>query len=282
MGKLLKQAASPKVLNQAWKRHRNDKTVWSESVSRAEMEKDLAYHILQLAHDLESGSYQPAAVRMFPVEKGDGGQRIISALTLRDKIAQRAVLTVLEPQTEAMFHHDSFGYRPGRTIDMALAKVRENMLCGRNWLVDADIENFFDTIPHTPLVKLLRQIIADRELIHLIKRWLDVGAPRTGFLGKRRGIPQGAILSPLLCNVYLTRFDEHLAGNNLPFVRYADDFLIFTPDRQQAQAALECARQGLKMLGLRLSKKKTRVVQAGPHVQFLGRKLPRLRKIGPP
>ncbi len=282
MGNLLKQAASPKVLNQAWKRHKNDKTVWSESVSGPEMRKDFVYHLLQLAADLESGSFQPAPVRMFPVQKGDGGRRIISALTLRDKIAQRAVLTVLEPIGESMFHHDSYGYRPGRTIEMALSKAREYMLCGGSWVVDADIEKFFDTIPHRPLIKMLRQLIGDRELTELLERWLKVGAPRTGFFGKRSGIPQGAILSPLLCNMYLTRFDEYLAGHNLPFVRYADDFLVFAPNKQQARAALSCARQGLTDIGLRLSKRKTRTVKAGPGVTFLGRKLPKLRKVGPP
>ncbi|BCL60475.1 hypothetical protein DGMP_11680 [Desulfomarina profundi] len=278
MGKLLKDAASPQVLNHAWKRHKNDKTMWDESVPAVEMRNDLVYHMLQMSKELADGTYQPGSVRLFPVSKGDGRQRIISALTLRDKIAQRAVLTVLEPIAEKTFHHDSFGYRPGRTIDMALSRVREYILCGGKWVVDGDIQQFFDTIPHRPLLKILRRLIPDPELTALIERWLKVGTPRTGFFGKRKGIPQGAILSPLLCNIFLTNFDNHLASRNLSFVRYADDFLIFAPNGKEAHNALGCADQALQQLGLKLHKKKTRVAEAGPGVVFLGKKLPKLRK----
>lgn len=278
MGKLLQDAASPRVLNHAWKRHKNDKTMWSESIPAGDMRNDLVLHMLQLSTELANGSYQPGPVRLFPVSKGDGRQRIISALTLRDKIAQRAILTVVEPIAERIFHHDSFGYRPGRTIDMALSRVREYMLCGGKWVVDGDIQQFFDNIPHRPLLKTLRQLISDPELTRLVERWLKVGTPRTGFFGKRKGIPQGAILSPLLCNIFLTDFDNYLARHNLSFVRYADDFLIFAPNGKEAHNALGCAERALQQLGLKLHKKKTRVAKSGPGVQFLGKKLPKLKK----
>jgi len=278
MGKLLRDAASPKVLNHAWKHHKNDKTMWSESIPAEQMRNDLVFHMLQLSEELADGTYLPGPVRLFPVSKGDGKQRIISALTLRDKIAQRAILTVLEPIAEKTFHHDSFGYRPGRTIDMALARIREYMLCGGKWVVDGDIEKFFDNIPHRPLLKVLRQLISDPELTNLIERWLKIGSPRTGFLGKRKGIPQGAILSPLLCNIFLTHFDNYLARNNLSFVRYADDFIIFAPNGKEAHNALGCAERALRQLDLKLHKKKTRIAEAGPGIIFLGKKLPKLRK----
>lgn len=274
MGDLLKKAASPAVLNQAWKRLKNDKSVWDQGISKKEMERDFVLHITRLAKDLETGRYRPAQIRMFPVLKGDGKKRIISALTLRDKLAQRAVLSVLNPIGEAMFHHDSYGYRPGRSIDAVMRRVREQVDCGFYWLVDADIKSFFDMIPHRPLKKKLKKALSDHELLDLIFQWLDIGAPRTGFLSRRRGIPQGGVISPFLCNFYLTEFDRHLSGRNLPFVRFADDFLVFTRSKKDAQSALAFVDKGLKRLDLELHPAKTRIVPSSPKVVFLGRKLP--------
>ncbi|MDD4273324.1 MAG: reverse transcriptase domain-containing protein [Desulfobacter postgatei] len=280
MGDLLKKAASPEVLNASWKRLKSDNTVWAEGISKKEMEKNFVFHITQLANELAAGKYRPSQVRIFSVLKGDGKKRIISALTLRDKLAQRAVLTVLNPIGEAMFHHDSYGYRPGRSIDSVMRRVRENLDCGYYWLVDADIKSFFDMIPHHLLKKKLKTIIPDRELLDLVFKWLDVGAPRTGILSRRRGIPQGGVISPFLCNFYLTGFDNYLTNNNLPFVRFADDFLVFTPSKKDAVKALACVKKGLKKLDLVLNEKKTRIVPSSPRVIFLGQKLPGKKKAG--
>ena len=277
MSELLEKAASPEILNAAWKRFRNDKAIWTTGLSRKEMESNLVYHLLKLANELRTGAYVPDPVRFFPVNKGDGKQRIISANTLKDKVAQRAVLTVIEQIGEKIFHHDSFGYRPGRTIDMVLSRVREYMLCGLSWVVDADIKSYFDNIPHKPLIKILKSIITDREMIALIIRWLDAGTAKRGFLSAPKGIPQGAVLSPFLCNVYLTSWDNNMSAKNLPFVRFADDFLVFAKSRANAIKAHAYVGKSLKRLGLMLNEQKTRTVQCGPNVQFLGRKLPKLR-----
>ncbi len=274
MGDLLKKAASPEVLNASWKRLKSEKTMWAAGMSKNEMEKNFVFHITRLANELAAGKYRPSRVRMFPVLKGDGGKRVISALTLRDKLAQRAVLTVLTPIGEAMFHHDSFGYRPGRSIDVVMKRVKENLDCGYFWLVDADIKSFFDTIPHGLLKKKLKSAIPDKAMLALIVMWLDVGAPRTEILSKRRGIPQGGVISPFLCNLYLTGFDNYLTDHNLPFVRFADDFLVFTPSRKDAENALACVTKGLQKLDLALNHEKTRIIPAGPKVVFLGKKLP--------
>lgn len=278
MGELLQKAASPNVLNSAWKHLKRDKSVWQQGLSRKEMEKNLVHYILQLASELKNGTYRPEQVRMFPVLKGNGKKRIISALTLKDKLAQRAVLSVLNPIGESMFHHDSYGYRPGRSIDTVMNRIKENVNCGYYWLVDADIESFFDSISHQLLKKKLKKNIPDQELLSLIFRWLDVGTPRTGILAKRRGIPQGAVISPFLCNLFLTDFDRSLTANNLPFVRFADDFIIFTPSKQNAGLALKCAEKCLKKLDLALNDHKTRIVPSSPKVIFLGRKLPGKKK----
>ena len=250
MGELLVRAASPEVLNMAWKRLRNDNAVWQKGISRMGMDADMVYHFLKLADELRAGTYIPDSVRFFPVNKGDGKKRIISALTLRDKLAQRAALTVLEHIGEKFFHHDSFGYRPGRTIDMALSKVREYMLCGMTWLVDGDIQSCFDNIPHKPLLKVLKRIIPDKEMVNLIGLWLNAGTSRRGFLSETRGIPQGAVLSPFLCNIYLTRWDNDMMAKNLPFVRFADDFLVFARSRSDVMKAHASVQKSLKRLRL--------------------------------
>lgn len=279
MGKLLEKAASPEVLNAAWRRFRNDKAVWDIGMPRHEMEWNISFHILKLAQDLRTGAYRPGPVRFFPVNKGDGKQRIISASTLRDKVAQRAVLSVIEPIGESFFHQDSYGYRPGRTIDMAISRAREYVLCGMEWVVDADILKYFDNIPHKPMVKLLKQHIPDRDLVNLIVRFLSSGTVRRGFLSSTKGIPQGAVLSPFLCNLYLTEWDRDMASRNLPFVRFADDFLVFAKDRPSAVNAHAYVEKSLARLNLKLNERKTRVARCGPKVKFLGKKLPRLKSM---
>ena len=278
MSHLLEKAASPEVLNAAWKRFKKDKAVWEPRLPKKEMEWNLGYHLLRLSDELRTNSYIPNPVSFFPVNKGDGKQRIISATTLRDKVAQRAVLNVVEPLGERFFHHDSFGYRPGRTIDMALSRVREYMLCGLMWVIDADIKSYFDNIPHKSLIRILQNLIPDKELICLIRRWLDVGAVRRGFLSTAKGIPQGAVLSPFLCNVYLTSWDNEMSARNLPFVRFADDFLVLTASRKEAEHAYAHVEKTLNRMGLELNKKKTRIAPCGPGVKFLGRKLPKFRR----
>ena len=276
---LLTKAASPDILNSAWKRSSRDKALWRPGLPRREMERDMAYHLVAMAEQLRDGSYTPDPVRYFSVSKGDGKQRIISASTLRDKVAQRAVLSVIEPIGEALFHQDSFGYRPGRTIEMALSRVREYMLCGLNWIVNADIKECFDNIPHKQLLKAVRRIIKDDKAVTLIEKWLNAGTVKRGFISGPRGLPQGAVLSPFLCNLYLTGLDNVLSSKNFAFVRFADDFIIFCETEKKANISYECAEKTLKGLGMSLNSKKTRITVAGPNIRFLGRKLPKLKRV---
>jgi RNA-directed DNA polymerase len=278
MGQLLEKAASPEVINGAWKRFRKDRAVWEQGLPRQEMERNLGYHLLKLSDELRTGTYIPDPVRCFPVSKGDGTKRIISASTLRDKVAQRAVLSVIEPVGERFFHHDSYGSRPGRNLEMANAKVREYVLCGLVWITDADIARCFDNIPHKPLMKILQNLISDRAVISLIQRWLDVGAVRRGFLSAAKGIPQGAVLSPFLCNVYLTSWDNEMSAKNYPFVRYVDDFLIFAKSKEEAEHAHDCTGKVLNRMGLSLHPEKTRVAKCSPNIRFLGKRLPKIRE----
>ena len=278
MASLLEKAASPDILNASWKRLCNDKAVWETGMNRKEFESNFVYHITKLSDELKNKTYQPDPVRFFPINKGDGKSRIISAYTLRDKLAQRAVLTVLEPIGERLFHHDSFAYRPGRTIDMALSRVREYMLCGLDWVVDADIDSYFDNILHNLLLKTVKSSIKDKDINHLIRLWLNAGTVKKGFFSQSKGIPQGAVVSPFLCNLYLTGWDNDMDKMNFPFVRFADDFLVFARSQSEAKKAYRYIQKSLKKLGLMLNPDKTRVAHCGPNVIFLGRKLPDLNR----
>ncbi|HGG59977.1 MAG TPA: Retron-type reverse transcriptase [Gammaproteobacteria bacterium] len=271
---LIEQAMSPEILDIAWRRLRTQHTPWSIDTDRDALEKHLVRHILQCRADVLEGRYRPQPLRRFTLRKPDGKQRILSAQYLRDKFVQRALLTVLEPRAEALFHEDSFAYRPNRNIQMALNRARERINTGLDWLVDADIASFFDSIPHRPLQKQLKRFIDDNAALKLIDQWLAHGAHQSSIFKSARGIAQGAILSPLFCNLYLHQFDLALTRKHIPFVRFADDFLLFAATKAQAAQALEYASQTLDKLGLELHPRKTRLIRSGPEVTFLGDKLP--------
>lgn len=275
MTPLLQQALAPETLDLAWRRLSSDRAVWRPGLTRPNMERNLLKHLLELRDEVLDGNYRPGGLRQFTLRKADGRLRVLSALTLRDKLLQRAVLTVLDPLAEQQFHVDSYAYRRGRGVQGALKKAHERIACGLDWLVDADIEAFFDTIPHNQLKKKLRAFVPDKDLLRLIEQWLDMGASQRSLFGKARGIPQGAILSPLFCNLYLHDFDQQLGRRHIRFVRYADDFLLFTPDQASAEKAKAFADKTLLRLDLKLHPGKTQITQAGPHVSFLGERLPK-------
>ncbi|HGG60403.1 MAG TPA: Retron-type reverse transcriptase [Gammaproteobacteria bacterium] len=272
---LLQQAMSPEVLDRAWRRLRNEHTPWAVGVDRDELQRHLFRHTLRMREQILSGAYRPQPLRHFAMAKPDGGQRVLSAQYLQDKLAQRALLIVLEPRAEAVFHEDSYAYRPNRNVQLALARVRERVRIGLDWLVDADIHKYFDTIPHKPLLRVLKPFVRDTPAMKLIESWIRHGTHHGSFLGTRRGIAQGAILSPMFCNLYLNQFDAMLTRANIPFVRFADDFLLFAQERRQAEAARAFARKALDQLGLTLHPDKTRIVRSGPKVTFLGERLPK-------
>lgn len=269
---------SPEVMDATWRRLRTEHTPWSKGVDRDELQRHLLQHVFCLVEDVRQRRYRPEPLRQFTVPKTDGRKRLISTQFLRDKFLQRALLIVLEPQAEALFHVDSYAYRPNRGVQDALRKARERIFCGMDWLVDADIRQFFDRIPQKVLKKKLKGFVGDKEVLRLMYQWLKQGAHHTSLLGNDRGISQGAILSPLMCNLYLHEFDLALEKANIPFVRYADDFLLFASDKTQAENALVYARRMLEKLELEIHDGKTQVVRSGRGVMFLGERLPSPRR----
>jgi group II intron reverse transcriptase/maturase len=275
MANLLDQAMSPEGLNSTWKRLNKDPAPWSVQVTNKDLNRDTLLHLLRCREQVLLSRYLPQPLRKFTLPKPNGKKRVLSAQFLQDKFVQRALLTVLQPRAEQIFHNNSYAYRPNRGVGLALQKTREQIRIGLDWVVSADIVNFFDSIPHPRLKRVLASFINDKPTMHLVNEWLAIGYHQSSFIFGRRGIAQGAVLSPLMCNLFLHQFDLALDKANIPFVRYADDFLLFAPTKQYAEKAKEVASQELDKLGLQLHPIKTSIERSSPSVIFLGQGLPK-------
>ena len=263
---LYDKLALPYVLQSAWElvRH-NQGAPGIDQQTRAEIEAaGVAEFLAALAQELRQQRYRPQPVRRVAIPKGGGGTRPLGIPTVRDRVVQAAAKLVLEPLFEADFEGCSFGFRPGVGPQQALAAVQQNARAGGRWVVEADIEQFFDRLDHQQLMAALRRRVSDGELLRLIYRWLKVGYLRDGVdHDPALGSPQGGVLSPLLANIYLHAFDQaHRTQQAFVgrLVRYADDFVLQCGSAEQAARAREWAREQLARLGLTLHPQKTRVV----------------------
>ncbi len=267
------------ILHRAWKNvRRNRGAAGVDGVTIAQAEAAGVDVLLNdLAEELKAERYHPLPSRRVWLPKPQGGQRPLGVPALRDRIVETAAKLVLEPIFEADFLDCSYGYRPKRSAQQALDRLREEVRRGRHWVVDTDIKNFFDVLDHQRLIDRLRERLSDRRMLKLLRGWLRAGVlDGQTLLHPDVGTPQGAIISPLLANVYLTRLDrawetEHKAKGVL--LRFADDLVILCWTRAEAEAALHTLRQLLSAIGLEVAEAKTRIVQLKletPGIDFLG------------
>lgn len=221
-------------------------------------------HLQHLSAALRTGTYGPQPVRRCWIEKlGSAEKRPLGIPTVKDRVVQTALRLVLEPIFEREFLPASYGFRPQRGCKDALRAVQRLLDGGATWVVDADIKSYFDTIPHAPLMTEVRARIADGRVLELVEAYLTQGVlDGLEQWTPEAGTPQGAVISPLLANVYLHPVDQALAAAGYQVVRYADDLVILGASEDEAQRALSLLRTLLETRGLRLHPEKTRVVDA--------------------
>ncbi len=239
-------------------------------------------YLSELARALREGKYRPQAIKRVEIPKGDGRMRPLGIPAVKDRIVQQAVRLVIEPIFESAFCDGSYGFRPGRGCHDALREVDRLLKAGYTHVVDADLQSYFDSIPHEPLMARVGERVSDGRVLALIRGWLTADILQgleswTPVMGS----PQGAVISPLLANIYLDPLDRLLASHGYPMVRYADDFVILTHSQDEAEAALALVKAWVAANGLTLHPAKTRIANCrkkGNGFEFLGYRFERGRR----
>ena len=272
---LIDKVYRPSTLQAAWRQVRANKGaagIDGQSVERfAANEQE---YLSELAKDLEQGKYQPQAVRRVEIPKAGGKTRPLGIPTVKDRIVQTAVKRVIEPILEKEFLPMSYGFRPGKGCKDALREVDECLREGYTHVVDADLKGYFDSIPHELLKTRIQEHISDGRVLQLMTSWLQQDIVRDlERWTPTAGTPQGAVISPLLANLYLHPLDVKMSELGYRMVRYADDFVILCTSAPQAQAALEEVKAWVEENGLNLHPDKTHVgdcLVPGQGFEFLG------------
>jgi len=261
------------ALRTAWARVRQGGgAAGTDGLTVADFARVAHEELPRLCEAMQEGTYRPQPLRYASLKKSAGSCRELAYPTVRDRIAQTAVYQRLSPWLDRTFLDVSFGYRPGRSYLDAVQAVLDARTRGFDFVLDADIEAFFQTVPHGPLLHNLRERGLERALVRLVRGWLKAPICKRGRLLKRRrtGLPQGAVISPLLANCYLHPFDRRMLESEWPLVRYADDFVVLCQSRRDAEHARHVAGKALKDLNLHLHAEKTRVASFEGGFFFLG------------
>lgn len=270
------------ILRQAWesvKKNGGSPGIDRQTIEDVEKSGVEAF-LEELKEDLRKRTYRAKAVKRVMIPKANGGERPLGIPTVRDRVAQTACKMIIEPLFEADFEESSHGFRPGRSTKDAMASIKKHLQEGKTEVLDADLNSYFDTIPHDKLMIALKERIADPRVLHLIQLWLKAPVYGDGQLkgGNKndKGTPQGGVISPLLANIYLHLLDRIVSNPRnlfhklgIEMVRYADDFVLM--GREIPDKAIRLLRDLLDRMGLRLNAEKTRLKQVRENsFDFLG------------
>ena len=272
---LIDKVYSLKTLEIAWKQVKSNKgSAGIDKVSIEKFEHKAQMYLEELHLSLKEQRYNPQPVKRVYIPKAGGKKRPLGIPVVKDRIVQTAIKMAIEPIFENEFLDNSYGFRPNRGCKDALREVDYLLKDGYSWVLDADLQSYFDTIPHSNLMRLLEEKISDQSLLNLVhkylkqniidgvKNWIPIA-----------GTPQGAVLSPLLANIYLHPMDVMLTNLGLKVVRYADDFVILSKTKQEAKMALEKVKEWVDKFNLTLHPDKTHIGNAlikGQGFEFLG------------
>lgn len=266
--RLIDRILHPDNLRQAWEEVAEKKSAPGvDDVSIKRWRRNWEERLVNLAAAVRGNTYRPRRLRRFTVPKSDGSLRHLAILTVTDRVLQRAALRVLDDRFDRQFLDCSYGYRAGRGVRDAVSAIVQYRDAGLQWVLDADIDECFDSLSHDVLLGFVREEVDDPIVLRLIEQWLWIGQRDPE---RAVGIPLGAVLSPLCCNVYLHRLDQALTARGYALVRYADDFCAFCATRVEAEVAWQDTAGILAGLELRLEPRKTAIAHFDRGFDYLG------------
>ena len=270
---LLEELVSGANLDEAYQKvRRNGGAPGVDGMSVEEAEPYLEEHMQEIVSRIRKGKYKPSPVRRVEIPKPDGGIRLLGVPTVIDRVIQQALVQVLTPVFEPTFSNYSFGFRPKRGAHQAIMQAKKYYQEGYNYVVDIDLAQYFDTVNHDILMDMVMMEVSERPIIRLIRAFLKSGIMDSGIYSPtEEGTPQGGNLSPLLSNIYLTRFDNMLEERGHKFVRYADDCNIYLKSKRAAERVMGSATKFLEGKKMKLTVNKEKSTVGSPtKLKFLG------------
>ena len=261
---LINEIVEAKNFWEAWMSvRRNHGAAGIDKMTTEALDVYMPAHMEEIKTSIREKRYKPSPVRRVYIPKSNGKQRPLGIPTVVDRVVQQATAQVLSKLYEPLFSDHSYGFRPNRSCHKAMGKVLEYLNEGYEWVVDFDIEKYFDTVNHDKLISILREQVNDSATLHLIRSFLKAGVMEEGLVhATEEGVPQGGCISPVLSNIYLDKLDKELESRALRFVRYADDFDIFVKSEKSADRVMASVTSWLeRKLRLKVSATKTKVVR---------------------
>lgn len=269
---LLEEILTKENLNKAYKKvYQNKGASGVDGITVYEIKEYIQNNGDEILNQIRNRKYKPQPVRRVQIPKENGKKRNLGIPTVMDRIIQQAMIQVLSPIYEEQFSENSYGFRPGRSCEQAVIKAIEMINDGNEWIVDLDLEKFFDTVNQDRLITIIRRTIKDGDVVSLIMKYLKAGVMENGKIKATKvGTPQGGNLSPLLSNIMLNELDKEIEARGLNFVRYADDCIILVKSEKAANRVLNSITKYIeKKLGLKVNAEKSKVTRP-TQTKYLG------------